>query len=122
MPKLDMIGPFRFSQTIIDVEVPDERMGNYTLGYTEGEYFIVRYVGRSDTNLRTELKYYLNLGYTHFKFSVAQSRKAAFEKECRNYHDFGGDDGKLDNQNHPGRPDGLYLKCPVCSMSDQDDE
>jgi hypothetical protein len=50
-------------------------------------------------------------GYTRFAYSYARSADAAFEKECRNYHDFGGSGG-LDNPAHPvatpGRPGG----CP----------
>jgi hypothetical protein len=40
-------------------------------------------------------------GYTRFAYSYAPSAEAAFEKECRNYHDFGGSDG-LDNEAPPG--------------------
>jgi hypothetical protein len=40
--------------------------------------------------------------YTHFAYSYAPSAKAAFEKECRNYDDFGGSGG-LDNEAHPVR-------------------
>ena len=47
------------------------------------------------------------------KLSPAQ--KAAFEKECRNFHDFGGVE-KLDNDIHPDRPDGAAWKCPVCGQ------
>jgi hypothetical protein len=39
-------------------------------------------------------------GYTRFAFSYARSADAAFEKECRNYHDFGGSHG-LDNEGEP---------------------
>jgi hypothetical protein len=43
--------------------------------------------------------------YTCFAFSYARSAEEAFEKECRNYHDFGGSDA-LDNEVppriHPG--------------------
>jgi hypothetical protein len=38
--------------------------------------------------------------YTRFAYSYAPSSEAAFEKECRNYHDFGGSDG-LDNEGPP---------------------
>jgi hypothetical protein len=38
--------------------------------------------------------------YTRFAFSYARSAEAAFEKECRNYHDFGGSD-VLDNEADP---------------------
>ena len=34
-------------------------------------------------------------------------------KECKNYHDFGGDRGKLLNITHPDSPDNL-IKCPFC--------
>ena len=38
--------------------------------------------------------------YTHFAYSYAPSAEAAFEKECRNYDDFGGSGG-LDNEAPP---------------------
>jgi hypothetical protein len=38
--------------------------------------------------------------YTRFAYSYARSAEAAFEKECRNYHDFGGSDA-LDNEADP---------------------
>lgn len=43
------------------------------------------------------------------------SAKAAFEKECHNYHDFGGKE-KLDNTIHPDRPAGSGWKCPCCKI------
>jgi hypothetical protein len=50
--------------------------------------------------------------YTHFRFSYAASAHAAFEKECCNYHEFGGSYG-LDNERHPAPPEGEAWKCPV---------
>ena len=38
--------------------------------------------------------------YTRFAYSYASSADAAFEKECRNYDDFGSCGG-LDNMAHP---------------------
>jgi hypothetical protein len=38
--------------------------------------------------------------YTHFAYSYAPSAEAAFERECRNYDDFGGS-RVLDNETHP---------------------
>ncbi len=38
--------------------------------------------------------------YTRFAYSYAPSAEAAFEKECRNYDDFGGS-GELDNEAPP---------------------
>ena len=48
--------------------------------------------------------------YTCFAFSYARSAEAAFEKECRNYHDFGGSDG-LDNETHPVSTPGRSGEC-----------
>jgi hypothetical protein len=42
-------------------------------------------------------------GYTRFAYSYAASAEAAFEKECRNYDDFGGCGG-LDNPARPVSP------------------
>ncbi len=118
-----MRGPFRFDRAVIDANVPDKSKGNYALGRMNSKRsFVVRYVGRSDKNLRAELKTYLNRRYTHFKFSLAPTAEAAFEKECWNYHDFGGDSGLLVNDNHPDRPDGSDSECPVCTIFDEDDD
>ena len=54
-----------------------------------------------------------------FKFSYANNAKEAFEKECRNYHDFGGDDGILDNKVHPDRPERTEYDCPICNIFDK---
>ena len=45
--------------------------------------------------------------YTRFAYSYAPSADAAFEKECRNYEDFGCSNG-LDNRARPVAPE------PVC--------
>lgn len=47
-----------------------------------------------------------------FKFSFAASPKAAFEKECINYHDF----SPRGNTVHPDRPNGSGWKCPRCRI------
>ena len=70
--------------------------------------FIVQYVGRSDTDVARRLKEHVNEGYSHFKFSYASSRRAAFIKECQNYHDF----NPSDNDIHPRRPDDANWRCP----------
>jgi hypothetical protein len=47
-------------------------------------------------------------GYTRFAFSYAPSSQAAFEKECRNYDDFGRYNG-LDNRMAPVPPPTISL-------------
>jgi hypothetical protein len=50
--------------------------------------------------------------YTHFEFSYASSAQAAFECECRNYHEFGGSHC-LDNPRHPAPPGDVSWTCPL---------
>lgn len=119
MPSLDMGGSYEFTSEKIDDVVTKKSPGNYALGYQseDGKSFVVRYVGRSDTDLNQELKANLNPKYKRFKYSYATSPKVAFQKECQNYHDFGESEG-LDNKKHPDRPDRARWKCPVCDVFD----
>lgn len=102
--------------------VAENRKGNYAFGYLdERGVFIVRYVGRSDTDLREEIKNGIanmeadNIRrYDRFKFSYAETDQEAYEKECRNYHDFGGVEGFLLNKIHPDKPEGYTGSCPIC--------
>ena len=125
MASLDMLGPFALTDAEVNKIVPENVMGNYAFlqkKWHAGEY-IVRYVGRSDSDLKKEIKQQMRTdrakGCTHFKYSIAKSVKEAFEKECRNYHDFGGNT-KLHNKNHPDKPDGTEYECPVegCEYND----
>jgi len=116
MTSLGMEGPYNFTSSEIDRVVTRKSCGNYALGYTKDDgTFIVKYVGRSDSDVNIELKARLPLNHKKFKYSYATSPKAAFEKECQNYHDFGGSK-ELENKNHPSRPAGTGWKCPVCNI------
>lgn len=118
MASLQMEGPYALTSAKIDGVVTKKSPGNYALGYTKDDgTFIVQYVGRSDVDVKQELKARLDSNYNKFKYSYATSAKAAFEKECRNFHDPGGSQ-KLDNKNHPDRPNGTSWKCPVCNIFD----
>ena len=50
--------------------------------------------------------------YTHFVFLYAPSARAAFERQCRDYHELVGG-GDLDNAAHPVAPSGSAWHCPV---------
>ena len=116
MPSLGMNGPYNLTEAIIDLNV-GIGPGNYGLGHVgEDGIFIVRYVGRSDTDLNSRLKDWVGK-YKQFKYSQTSSREEAFKKECKNFHDFDGVSG-LDNDIHPDRPDGRNLECPVCRIFD----
>lgn len=119
MASLNMNGPHELTPQKIDGAVTQTSPGNYALGYVSDSTFYVLYVGRSDDDVNSRLKSWVgeNNKYKLFKFSYATSPKAAFEKECKNYHDFGGSE-KLDNKQHPERPDGTNWECPVCDMYD----
>ena len=112
MVTLSMKGPLELTNEKIDEVITARSPGNYALGYIEGHSFIVEHIGRSDTDLNGRLKEWV-LHYPNFKWSYARSEKAAYEKECRNYHNFGGNE-MLVNTIHPAIPEGTNLKCPVC--------
>lgn len=118
MPNLNMSGPYDFTSAKIDEKVTSKSAGNYALDREKGEgVFLVNYVGRSDIDVNAELKTRIGGKYKRFKCSYASSAKTSFEKECQNYHDFGGSE-KLDNQIHPARPAGKNWECPVCTVFD----
>lgn len=124
MATLDMFGPFILTDNEVNKRVPENVIGNYAFGYiNQKRVFVVRYVGRSDSDLKNEIKKQMKTdrakGCTHFKYSIAKSVKEAFEKECRNYHDFGGNE-VLNNDIHPAKPAGTKYECPVdgCEYND----
>jgi len=114
MPSLGMDGPYKLSNEIINANVTRTSLGNYALGNeNENGVFLVGYVGRSDSDLKSRLKSWVGSTTRRlFKFSYALSSKAAFEKECNNYHDF----DPPDNNGHPDRPNGTTWHCPRCDI------
>lgn len=114
MASLGMNGPFVFTASEIDKQITRTSEGNYALGRINDKgSFVVKYVGRADSDVNDRIKDHLGKSYSHFKFSYATSPKNAFEKECQNYHDFNTNNG-LDNKIHPDRPSGTNWKCPCC--------
>lgn len=110
MASLSMNGPYNLTGTEIDQAVTKTSPGNYGLGRVNKEgTFLVSRVGRSDYDVNGRLHDHPG-DYEKFKFSYASSAKAAFEKECENYHDFDPPGNKM----HPDRPDGTSWKCPRC--------
>ena len=104
-------GPFDFDVKTIEANVEGGRKGNFALGYVKQPTggFVVKYVGRSDTDVKEDLLYNLPKSSKRqkFKFDYAETDKQAFDKECKNYHDFR---KQLENEIHPRRPkDKNYL-------------
>jgi hypothetical protein len=106
-------GSFSLDERTINNEVSNVSPGVYLLGRKEGKTFYVRSVGRSDVDVRAQLKEHIGR-YGRFKFEYADSPEDAFRKECDLYHKFRGPEGKLDNKNHPERPQGVAWLCTKC--------
>ncbi len=122
MVTLNMGRSYDLTYDEINNNIADNRVGNYAYGFiNDNGLFVVRYVGRSDNDLKERIKHGItdmeinpSLRYERFKFSYAETIKEAYEKECRNYHDFGGDRGLLNNEKHPSKPAGVDWLCPIC--------
>lgn len=110
-----LTGPYQLSPQNVSANVYVDRVGAYALGaLIQDGIFEVRYVGRSDDDVAGRLQSWTGKPrYTYFKFGYFASAQAAFERECRMFHDFGGTE-KLDNAIHPDRPSGSSAVCPVC--------
>ena len=113
--------PYVLSAKIVAEVVTRTSAGNYALGRAQenGNGFCVLYVGRSDGDLARELHGWVgeNARYKAFIFSYARDPKTAFEKECEDFHDFGGTE-RLDNAGHPQRPTETDWLCPRCDCFD----
>ena len=118
MPSTGLKGSYSLTTEKIDEIVTNTSPGAYALGRYDSEEktFYISYVGRSDNDINDRLKKHATEGkYSRFKFDYYDSPKAAFEKECNLYHDFG-EKEKLDNKKHPQRPDDSTWECPRCDI------
>lgn len=117
MASTGLKGPYPLTNSEIDEVVTQTSPGVYALERENSSgTFIVNYVGRSDDNVNSRLKDWVDSKYLRFKFCYFGSAKLSFEKECHIWHDFGGSDGKMDNERHPQRPQGTNWQCPVCNV------
>jgi len=115
-PDSGMRGSFQLDETTIDKQVEKSSSGVFILGYKKDRTFYICFVGRSDTDVKAQLKQYIgHEQYDRFKFEYCNSPEAAFTKECELYHGFRGPEGKLDNKDHPTRPIGTMWSCPRCN-------
>jgi len=115
MPSSGLSGPFNLTSIGVSTNVTKKSPGAYALGTVSADgTFNIAYVGRSDDDVAGRLQQHTPEAYTHFKFDYFPSAKAAFEKECRLYHDF----KPRDNKVHPDRPKNANWSCPVCTIFD----
>jgi hypothetical protein len=113
MPTSGLRGPFALTVDGINTAVKSTSSGAYALGYSKDNTFYVDYVGRSDSDVANRLKNHVG-SYKQFKYEYYGSARAAFDKECRLYHDFKPGNNKI----HPDRPNGSGWSCPVCTIFD----
>ncbi len=123
---LDMDDTYAFTNQWIDEVVPEGYAGCYVLGNASGPRFEARYVGRSDSDVHSELRAQKGSGarsshsqFKYFKYGLAVSAQAAFEIDCQVYHESGGNDS-LDNKRHPDRPNHSGWKCPIDECQERD--
>jgi hypothetical protein len=109
MASTGLFGPYPFTQENINQYVATKGIGVYALDKTTYGDFTVSYVGRSDDDLPGRLGDHLEEGYAYFAYGYFNTAQAAFERECRIYHDF----NPPDNDIHPDRPQGSRYACPV---------
>ena len=121
MQLADKKRPYILSASSIAKVVKRTSAGTYALGCMpeNGNGFSVLYIGRSDHDLAQELRDWVgeNARYKAFIFSYAPDPKSAFDKECGDFHDFGGID-RLENAGHPQRPSVADWQCPRCDCFD----
>lgn len=113
MASTGLKGAYPLTEKGISDAVRSRSPGAYALGKVENDTFRISRVGRSDGDVAARLRQYVGK-YARFKFGYFPSAKAAFEKECHLYHDF----GPPDNRVHPDRPDGTNWTCPRCHLFD----
>jgi len=109
MAKSSMHGPFPLIHSEIDNAIDRTAPGTYVLGRTAGRKFRVGFVGRSDSDIKTNLHKHVG-AYEQFVYGYHVSAKAAFDQECLFYHDF----HPPGNKSHPSRSALMVWSCPRC--------
>lgn len=111
MVKLDNIQTFSLNTSVLNTLFSDGIIGIYYLGFVRNGKFLIRYVGRSDCDLRRRLRQHTKIGrYTHFVYIRTKTIKEAYYLECREWHRL----HNLDNDIHPDEPNYLNYSCPYC--------
>ena len=110
-------GPHSLTPEQVAEIVTKTSAGNYTLGRIQENGFCVLYVGRSDDDVAKQLCSWArqHTRYKAFVFSYAPNPRAAFDKECEDFHDLGGTE-TLDNAEHPKPPAKTDWLCPRCDL------
>ena len=117
--------PVTHESLVIDnngTNIKEKYMLKTDLSIYATEEFVKDYVLRAQLggSEAVDLSRFAKADHNHDdRYLKLDDAKEAFEKECRNYHDFGGDDGILDNKVHPDRPERTDYDCPICNIFDK---
>jgi hypothetical protein len=109
-----LYGPYPLRQETIKDLVILASPGTYVLGDSDAAGFHARSVGRSDVDVAARIREFVGF-YSEFKFAYCDTAHAAFESECRLYHEFV---RSLDSALHPSRRAYSTWRCPHCSIFD----
>jgi hypothetical protein len=114
---------FPLTETGINDAIKETKAGNYRFCNEEVKdgknVYYARYVGRSDGDVKTEIKlqgllYKTDSNelplYSHFQYAYAKNADEAYTNECIDYHYY---HNGLKNEIHPATPKGSNVKCPV---------
>lgn len=107
---------------VIERTVPDGiQPANYRIGRLIGDNFSIIYVGRvderQDRGLKDRLIEHIGEwpGNLYFNWNNEADVEYAYYRECEDYHKWLEYEGKLENDIHPRKPNGMNdLDCPIC--------
>jgi hypothetical protein len=107
-----LLGPHRLDFDEIEVAVPRIVPGVYVLGHVDyRNVFYLNAIGRCDVDLRTGLQGLIGSG-GYFKYQVTLTSRAAFEHECKLFHQF-----RPNTAMHPVRSENKDWTCPYCRVA-----
>jgi len=107
-----MEGPFFLFQSIVNLMVRQTSPGHIRIcEKVDHTTHIVRYVGWSDTDVKSEvLQHVGDKTFMFFSFEYADSPRQAYEEACMDHHEF---HATLTDKTHPRKPEGTDYACPV---------
>ena len=111
---------YPFNEESIEENVADDiQPANYRIGRLDKQVYEVIYVGRVEIRQDRGLKDRMNEhlaefeGDCYFEWNEANNVPDSYIRECLVYHCWS-KVGNLENQEHPGKPSGYQVICPVC--------
>lgn len=107
-----LLGPVRLGYDEIETLLPRVSPGVFVLGNLDFQNrFSLNTIGRDDVDLKAGLRSMIgSAGY--FMYSVQPTGKAAFDEECRLFHEL-----RPSRISHPVRSENKDWTCPHCRVT-----